>query len=187
MERMSMEKEAKLKLKKRKNSGSTGITHVSENVQKAQSESDSLKRKSEGDPSVWWTKAELNETAHLWLLALKSAVPDATQTLMSFPLCQDLPVFTPQVYRSNRSSTLRSCSDIEDRCVEFPPMCSSVKNEQSTSSEKANSSSKGNLELSSCPLCLLQFPARYSQMEIDGHLAKCLSEMNDDILWLAAL
>ncbi|XP_039611979.1 uncharacterized protein si:ch73-70k4.1 [Polypterus senegalus] len=184
MERMSTEKEAKLKLKKRKNSGSTGINQVSENVLKAQSESDSLKRKSEGDPNVWWTKADLNETDHLWLLALKSAVPNATQTLMSFPLCQDLPAFTPQVYRSNKSSMLRSCSDIEDRCAEFPPMCSSVTkllNEESY--EKANSSLKGNLELASCPLCLLQFPARYSQMEIDGHLAKCLSEMNDDILW----
>ncbi|XP_066500990.1 uncharacterized protein si:ch73-70k4.1 [Hoplias malabaricus] len=37
--------------------------------------------------------------------------------------------------------------------------------------------------LECCPMCLMPFPARFSQMECDGHLAQCLSEMNSDIVW----
>ncbi|XP_077368058.1 uncharacterized protein LOC144013285 isoform X2 [Festucalex cinctus] len=35
--------------------------------------------------------------------------------------------------------------------------------------------------LSSCPMCLLLFPVGASQLERDGHLAQCLSEMNVDM------
>ncbi|XP_075902080.1 uncharacterized protein LOC142901449 [Nelusetta ayraudi] len=37
--------------------------------------------------------------------------------------------------------------------------------------------------LQSCPMCLLEFPAGFSQMECDGHLAQCLSEVNVDVTW----
>lgn len=42
---------------------------------------------------------------------------------------------------------------------------------------------KSQLELECCPMCLMPFPAGFSQMECDGHLAQCLSEMNADIVW----
>ncbi|KAM7405475.1 hypothetical protein PAMP_012734 [Pampus punctatissimus] len=38
-------------------------------------------------------------------------------------------------------------------------------------------------ELQSCPMCLLVFPAGFTQMDCDGHLAQCLSEMNVDMTW----
>ncbi|XP_041655864.1 uncharacterized protein si:ch73-70k4.1 [Cheilinus undulatus] len=37
--------------------------------------------------------------------------------------------------------------------------------------------------LQSCPMCLLVFPAGFTQMDCDGHLAKCLSEVNVDVTW----
>ncbi|XP_027027097.2 uncharacterized protein si:ch73-70k4.1 [Tachysurus fulvidraco] len=37
--------------------------------------------------------------------------------------------------------------------------------------------------LECCPMCLMQFPAGSSQLERDGHLAQCLSEMNVDVVW----
>uniref|UniRef100_A0A3Q1FJE5 UBZ2-type domain-containing protein n=2 Tax=Acanthochromis polyacanthus TaxID=80966 RepID=A0A3Q1FJE5_9TELE len=37
--------------------------------------------------------------------------------------------------------------------------------------------------LQSCPMCLQQFPAGFTQMDCDGHLAQCLSEMNVDMTW----
>ncbi|XP_048064708.1 fibroin heavy chain isoform X3 [Megalobrama amblycephala] len=37
--------------------------------------------------------------------------------------------------------------------------------------------------LECCPMCLMSFPEGFTQMECDGHLAQCLSEMHDDIIW----
>ncbi|XP_028309749.1 Fanconi anemia core complex-associated protein 20 [Gouania willdenowi] len=37
--------------------------------------------------------------------------------------------------------------------------------------------------LHSCPMCLQVFPDGCSQMERDGHLAQCLSDMNVDVTW----
>ncbi|XP_076597948.1 uncharacterized protein LOC143327479 [Chaetodon auriga] len=37
--------------------------------------------------------------------------------------------------------------------------------------------------LQSCPMCLLVFPAGFTQMDCDGHLAQCLSEVNVDMTW----
>ncbi|XP_044207346.1 uncharacterized protein si:ch73-70k4.1 [Thunnus albacares] len=37
--------------------------------------------------------------------------------------------------------------------------------------------------LQTCPMCLLVFPAGFTQMDCDSHLAQCLSEMNVDITW----
>ncbi|XP_018592055.1 Fanconi anemia core complex-associated protein 20 [Scleropages formosus] len=47
----------------------------------------------------------------------------------------------------------------------------------------ADGSSRGGDSLESCPMCLMRFPAGFSQMDCDSHLAKCLSEMNEDITW----
>ncbi|XP_017537289.1 uncharacterized protein si:ch73-70k4.1 [Pygocentrus nattereri] len=38
-------------------------------------------------------------------------------------------------------------------------------------------------KLECCPMCLMPFPAGFSQMECDCHLAQCLSEMNADVVW----
>ncbi|KAG9270150.1 hypothetical protein AMEX_G15068 [Astyanax mexicanus] len=38
-------------------------------------------------------------------------------------------------------------------------------------------------KLECCPMCLMPFPAGFSQMDCDGHLAQCLSEMNMDMVW----
>ncbi|KAM4651212.1 Fanconi anemia core complex-associated protein 20 [Discoglossus pictus] len=37
--------------------------------------------------------------------------------------------------------------------------------------------------LVSCPMCLMEFPKQLSQLDIDSHLAQCLSETTVDILW----
>ncbi|XP_059808177.1 uncharacterized protein LOC132382206 [Hypanus sabinus] len=42
---------------------------------------------------------------------------------------------------------------------------------------------EGGLDLESCPMCLLQFPAGFTQLEVDSHLAKCLSESTEDVMW----
>ncbi|XP_023267302.1 Fanconi anemia core complex-associated protein 20 [Seriola lalandi dorsalis] len=41
----------------------------------------------------------------------------------------------------------------------------------------------GERRLQSCPMCLLVFPVGFTQMDCDGHLAQCLSEMNVDMTW----
>ncbi|XP_060914657.1 Fanconi anemia core complex-associated protein 20 isoform X2 [Labrus mixtus] len=41
----------------------------------------------------------------------------------------------------------------------------------------------GGGRLQSCPMCLLAFPAGFTQMDCDGHLAQCLSEVNVDVTW----
>ncbi|XP_053281107.1 uncharacterized protein si:ch73-70k4.1 [Pleuronectes platessa] len=41
----------------------------------------------------------------------------------------------------------------------------------------------GGERLQSCPMCLIVFPVGFTQMDCDGHLAQCLSEMNVDMTW----
>ncbi|XP_025952296.1 Fanconi anemia core complex-associated protein 20 [Dromaius novaehollandiae] len=49
--------------------------------------------------------------------------------------------------------------------------------------EKTEDQSEGTLTLDSCPMCLIQFSGTLSQLDIDGHLARCLSESADDVTW----
>ncbi|KAJ1144816.1 hypothetical protein NDU88_011110 [Pleurodeles waltl] len=37
--------------------------------------------------------------------------------------------------------------------------------------------------LKSCPMCCLQFSEQFTALDIDSHLAKCLSESTEDIMW----
>ncbi|XP_072036975.1 uncharacterized protein [Amphiura filiformis] len=37
--------------------------------------------------------------------------------------------------------------------------------------------------LQSCPLCQLTFKAGWNQVQIDGHIAACLAESSDDVMW----
>ncbi|XP_041858922.1 translation initiation factor IF-2 isoform X2 [Melanotaenia boesemani] len=41
----------------------------------------------------------------------------------------------------------------------------------------------GGAGLQRCPMCLQVFPAGFTQMDCDGHLAQCLSDMNVDMTW----
>ncbi|XP_062396526.1 translation initiation factor IF-2 isoform X2 [Sardina pilchardus] len=47
----------------------------------------------------------------------------------------------------------------------------------------AGASGAGGSGLECCPMCLMPFPAGFTQMDCDGHLALCLSEMNTDMVW----
>nr|XP_009669886.1 PREDICTED: Fanconi anemia-associated protein of 20 kDa [Struthio camelus australis] len=49
--------------------------------------------------------------------------------------------------------------------------------------EKPEDQSEVTLILDSCPMCLIQFSGTLSQLDIDGHLARCLSESADDVTW----
>ncbi|XP_075577850.1 Fanconi anemia core complex-associated protein 20 [Pelecanus crispus] len=49
--------------------------------------------------------------------------------------------------------------------------------------EKTENQSEGSSTLDSCPMCLIHFSGTLSQLDIDGHLARCLSESADDVMW----
>ncbi|XP_009080242.1 PREDICTED: Fanconi anemia-associated protein of 20 kDa [Acanthisitta chloris] len=51
------------------------------------------------------------------------------------------------------------------------------------SCEKVENQSEGSSALESCPMCQVQFSGRLSQLDIDAHLAKCLSESAGDVMW----
>ncbi|XP_067826344.1 uncharacterized protein [Heptranchias perlo] len=48
---------------------------------------------------------------------------------------------------------------------------------------RPDSQAEGRLELESCPMCLVRFPAGFTLLEVDSHLAKCLSESTEDVIW----
>ncbi|XP_068270385.1 Fanconi anemia core complex-associated protein 20 [Nyctibius grandis] len=62
-----------------------------------------------------------------------------------------------------------------------PPLGSIPGTESCT--EKTENQSEGSSTLDSCPMCLMSFSGTLSQLDIDGHLAKCLSESADDVMW----
>ncbi|XP_051844740.1 Fanconi anemia core complex-associated protein 20 isoform X2 [Antechinus flavipes] len=43
--------------------------------------------------------------------------------------------------------------------------------------------SQGTGALNGCPMCQQQFTGKFSQLDIDSHLAKCLSESIEDVIW----
>uniref|UniRef100_A0A8D0LBB4 UBZ2-type domain-containing protein n=1 Tax=Sphenodon punctatus TaxID=8508 RepID=A0A8D0LBB4_SPHPU len=49
--------------------------------------------------------------------------------------------------------------------------------------EKAEDRSEGILTLDSCPMCQISFTGTFSQLDVDSHLAKCLSESAEDVIW----
>ncbi|XP_042687412.1 Fanconi anemia core complex-associated protein 20 isoform X2 [Centrocercus urophasianus] len=62
-----------------------------------------------------------------------------------------------------------------------PPLGSMAGNE--SCKENSGHQSEGSSTLDSCPMCLIRFNETLSQLDIDGHLARCLSESTDDIVW----
>ncbi|XP_062449620.1 Fanconi anemia core complex-associated protein 20 [Rhea pennata] len=82
-----------------------------------------------------------------------------------------------QTYRSNVSSgEARSMPAERSSLPVSMPGTESCK-------EKTEDRSEGTLTLDSCPMCLIQFSGTLSQLDIDGHLARCLSESTDDVMW----
>ncbi|XP_015192674.2 uncharacterized protein si:ch73-70k4.1 [Lepisosteus oculatus] len=57
------------------------------------------------------------------------------------------------------------------------------KEHTAANNRKADGNSDGGAAIESCPMCRTQFPAGFTQLDCDSHLAKCLSEMNEDIVW----
>ncbi|XP_036601679.1 Fanconi anemia core complex-associated protein 20 [Trichosurus vulpecula] len=43
--------------------------------------------------------------------------------------------------------------------------------------------SQGMVALDGCPMCQIPFTGKLSQLDIDSHLAKCLSESIEDVIW----
>ncbi|XP_072739881.1 Fanconi anemia core complex-associated protein 20 isoform X1 [Ciconia boyciana] len=63
---------------------------------------------------------------------------------------------------------------------EKPPLVSVPGTESCKTTENQ---SEGSSALDSCPMCLVHFSGTLSQLDIDGHLARCLSESADDVMW----
>ncbi|XP_066547327.1 uncharacterized protein LOC136713973 isoform X2 [Amia ocellicauda] len=57
------------------------------------------------------------------------------------------------------------------------------KKDNASNNGSADGNSGGGAIIQSCPMCLVPFPAGFTQMDCDSHLAQCLSEMNEDITW----
>lgn len=49
--------------------------------------------------------------------------------------------------------------------------------------EPAEKSTDATSSLDTCPICLMQFPKQFSQLDMDSHLAQCLSETTVDVVW----
>ncbi|KAM4646593.1 Fanconi anemia core complex-associated protein 20 isoform 1-T1 [Amazona ochrocephala] len=49
--------------------------------------------------------------------------------------------------------------------------------------EETEDQGEGAPALDSCPMCLICFSGMLSQPDIDDHLARCLSESTDDVMW----
>ncbi|XP_074704578.1 Fanconi anemia core complex-associated protein 20 [Strix aluco] len=63
---------------------------------------------------------------------------------------------------------------------EQPPLASVPGSE---SWKKMENPSEASSTLDSCPMCQMHFSRTLSQLDIDGHLARCLSESADDVMW----
>ncbi|KAM4016394.1 Fanconi anemia core complex-associated protein 20 isoform 2-T2 [Anomaloglossus baeobatrachus] len=51
------------------------------------------------------------------------------------------------------------------------------------SKESTNKSADATRSFDNCPICLMQFPKQFSQLDMDSHLAQCLSETTVDVVW----
>ncbi|XP_033012273.1 Fanconi anemia core complex-associated protein 20 [Lacerta agilis] len=61
---------------------------------------------------------------------------------------------------------------------ESPAVCLSVSNQENTEDHREEI-----LALSQCPMCQIHFTGKWSKLDIDGHLAKCLAESDVDVIW----
>ncbi|XP_006885995.1 PREDICTED: Fanconi anemia-associated protein of 20 kDa-like [Elephantulus edwardii] len=64
-----------------------------------------------------------------------------------------------------------------------PPSVAEEKPPPSVAEEKPPSVAENPLTLTSCPMCLTEFGTTLSQLDVDGHLAQCLADSTDDVMW----
>uniref|UniRef100_A0A8C3L8J0 UBZ2-type domain-containing protein n=1 Tax=Chrysolophus pictus TaxID=9089 RepID=A0A8C3L8J0_CHRPC len=117
--------------------------------------------------------------------------PASSQRTVKAPSVQQHCRGTVQNSKENRKQEKRelqmhrsSISLSETRSVPAerkPPLVSMAGNE--SCKENSGQQSEGSSTLDSCPMCLIRFSETLSQLDIDGHLARCLSESTDDIMW----
>ncbi|XP_035512914.1 uncharacterized protein si:ch73-70k4.1 [Morone saxatilis] len=69
---------------------------------------------------------------------------------------------------------------VSDRRV---PLQKKYKKKEEVDREAGGGGGGGGGGLKSCPMCLQEFPVGFTQMDCDGHLAQCLSEVNVDVTW----
>ncbi|XP_065552273.1 Fanconi anemia core complex-associated protein 20 isoform X2 [Lathamus discolor] len=82
-----------------------------------------------------------------------------------------------QTHQGDVSFREARCSPAEEN----PPLAS-VPQTKSCKEETENQG-EGASTLDSCPMCLIHFSGMLSQPDIDDHLAMCLSESTDDVMW----
>ncbi|XP_077106210.1 Fanconi anemia core complex-associated protein 20 isoform X2 [Ranitomeya variabilis] len=54
---------------------------------------------------------------------------------------------------------------------------------ENTKKDSAKKASDDTSSFDKCPICLMQFPKQFSQLDMDSHLAQCLSETTVDVVW----
>ncbi|XP_070554449.1 uncharacterized protein [Ptychodera flava] len=59
----------------------------------------------------------------------------------------------------------------------------SMKDSAASQERNVKSNSSNETRLQNCPLCTVQFASEMSQLDIDAHIAACLSSTNVDVLW----
>ncbi|XP_053706177.1 Fanconi anemia core complex-associated protein 20 isoform X1 [Synchiropus splendidus] len=155
-----------------------------------------LSKPAETQGQLWWKRRDLPAVEQLWASALEWMGPEESGRF----LVPELPL--PVVEQSGRGFREESQSNITQEAPPVPAVPHQVDLRPSSSSlappliasperlevetpqlqdgeEKKNVSE----EQQGCPLCLLVFPPSFTQLDRDGHLAECLSEMNEDITW----
>ncbi|XP_072283261.1 Fanconi anemia core complex-associated protein 20 [Pyxicephalus adspersus] len=79
------------------------------------------------------------------------------------------------------ASETSECNDIVMHNEEEPVSAGGdTRHVMQESAEKATEAA-GSLQ--NCPICLVQFPKQFSQLDMDSHLAQCLSETTVDVVW----
>nr|XP_025038463.1 Fanconi anemia core complex-associated protein 20 isoform X2 [Pelodiscus sinensis] len=148
----------------------------------------------------WFEQQELSESENMWMLIMKGVSQHLTHT--SWKTVPSLPEFLAQLCkgtvlseennrRENESQGQHSLAEMHQHNI-LLGKTSSVSAEIKSPvdipkmeglKEKAEDQRAGTVTLDSCPMCLIQFTGTLSQLDIDSHLAKCLSESADDVIW----
>ncbi|XP_017296389.1 Fanconi anemia core complex-associated protein 20 [Kryptolebias marmoratus] len=152
----------------------------------------------------WWRTVEPPAVESLWAFTLMSALKNPQNRLWDPVLDLPLPpAAKPSAPRGDLGwevDPFPKCSLLCRRTPNPPDRSpdwlaesrlgrrQQLSVQQEEEEEAASSSSPGlkvpaDEELQSCPMCLQPFPAGSTQMDRDGHLAQCLSDMDVDMTW----
>ncbi|KAM9786190.1 uncharacterized protein ACB057_014582 [Neosynchiropus ocellatus] len=147
---------------------------------------------------LWWNRRDLPAVEQLWASTLE-CIGLLTEE-RDRALVPELPL--PVVEQSTRGFEEESWCSVTQEVPPLPPLTHQVDLGPSSSSlapplrascerleaeahqlQEAEEKKNAREEQQSCPMCLLVFPPRFTQLDRDGHLAQCLSEMNVDMTW----